>query len=217
MRPLPYRKPKLGEDFWVLDDFLPDAEAVAEAIFAREDWILGHPYRPEFWPGMRAMDALGPETLARVDAAVRDATGAKKLWQAATPDGATLNHNVAQLVGAGESGPRPHTDSRKLCTYAGVVYLTPGAPAKGGTSFYRQRSPGGALGGNFVAPPHTNLVEALGTTKVPLDAWWEDLAVPNKFNRFVFYKADLVHSASAYFGREHREKRLTALFFWMAR
>ena len=54
--------------------------------------------------------------------------GMKKLWVANTPDGKTLNHNCVQVVGEREAGPRPHTDSRALCRYAGVLYLTPDAP-----------------------------------------------------------------------------------------
>ena len=31
------------------------------------------------------------------------------------------------------------------------------------------------------------------------------------------YKSDMVHSVAGYFGREHRERRMTALFFWMSK
>ena len=115
-----------------------------------------------------------------------------------------------------ESGPRPHTDSRALCRYAAVIYLTPQPEADAGTSFYRLRYPNGALGGNICSPPHANLREALGVKGLPLEAWQEETRVENKFNRMLLYRANMVHSASSYFGFEHADKRMTAVFFWMA-
>jgi hypothetical protein len=165
---------------------------------------------------MRAAGALLPDELALVEAWVKQVTGARKLWLEATPQGATLNHNYAQLVGIAESGPRPHTDSRALCRYAAVIYLTPDPDADGGTSFYRLRHADGTLGGNLCSPPHANLRQALGVTGLPLTAWQEELRVENRFNRMLLYRANMVHSASAYFGFAHAEKRLTAVFFWMA-
>ena len=213
---LTYRKPQLGRDYWINDNILPDPMAVSQRCYAQAEWELGAPHRNEPWPGMRAAGALLPGELAPVEAWVRQVTGAKKLWTEATPEGATLNHNFAQLVGIAESGPRPHTDSRKLCRYAAVIYLTQDPDPDGGTSFYRLRYPNGALGGNICSPPHANLREALGVEGLPPEAWQEETRVSNKFNRMLLYRANMVHSASSYFGFDHAEKRMTAVFFWMA-
>ncbi|MFJ3667821.1 DUF6445 family protein [Streptomyces sp. NPDC090106] len=213
---LPYRKPTKGRDYWVLDDVLPDAHAVRERCLAKDDWVEGHPHKPETWPGLRAMPGLEETELARVERLVREATGAGRLWVQAAPGGGTLNHNCVQVVGEGESEPRPHTDSRALCRYAAVLYLNPAVPRDCGTSFYRQSLPGGRLGGNVVQAPHTNLVEALGTRFVAPDAFEEDVRVPHRFNRLLLYNANLIHSATAYTGRTLAEKRMTAVFFWMA-
>ena len=85
---------------------------------------------------MRAADALVPEELERLEAWVKEKTGASRLWQEQTAEGTKLNHNCVQLVGEKDSGPRPHTDSLRLCRYAAVLYLTPDAPREAGTSFY---------------------------------------------------------------------------------
>lgn len=213
---LTYRKPQLGRDYWINDHILADPLAVSRRCYGHSEWELGAPHRPEPWPGMRAAGALLADELAHVEAWVRQVTGAKRLWLEATPAGATLNHNYAQLVGMAESGPRPHTDSRKLCRYAAVIYLTPDPDPDGGTSFYRLRHPNGTLGGNICSPPHANLREALGVTGLPPQAWHEETRVANQFNRMLLYRANMVHSASGYFGFEHAEKRMTAVFFWMA-
>ena len=215
-RVLPYRKPTEGRDYWLIDDALPQALAVRERALARSDWNLGYPHRPESWPGMRVIPGLEPEELAHIEALVRKATGMKKLWVETAPDGGHLNHNCVQVVGEEECGPRPHTDSRKLCKYAAVLYLNPAVPEDCGTSFYRQRLPSGQLGGNTVSGPHANLVEALGARFVPQNSFVEDLRVPHRFNRLLVYQGNLVHSASAYWGHEMAEKRMAAVFFWMA-
>lgn len=89
-------------------------------------------------------------------------------------------------------------------------------PKDFGTSFYRQRLPGGSLGGNQVAAPHNNLVGALGTRFVAPDSFVEDVRVPHRANRLLLYSANLTHTATGYWGTTMEEKRMTAVFFWMA-
>lgn len=48
---LPYRKPTKGRDYWVLNDVLPDVDAVRERCLAKDDWVKGYPYTSETWPG----------------------------------------------------------------------------------------------------------------------------------------------------------------------
>ena len=96
------------------------------------------------------------------------------------------------------------------------MYLNPDVPDDCGTSFYRQRLPNGQLGGNTVAGPHANLVEALGTRFVSPGSFVEDVRIDHRFNRLLLYQANLIHSATAYWGHELAEKRMTAVFFWMA-
>ena len=216
MKTLPYRTPTEGRDYWLIDDALPDPSAVRARCLAKTDWVEGWPRKPESWPGLRAMPGLAPDELAIVEAKVRAATGATKLWMQASPDGGHLNHNCVQVVGEEECGPRPHTDSRKLCKYAAVLYLNPAVPDDCGTSFYRQRLPTGQPGGNVVTGAHANLVEALGTRVVPPNSFVEDVRLPHRFNRLLVYTGNLVHSATAYWGHVLEEKRMAAVFFWMA-
>jgi hypothetical protein len=216
LKSLPYQKPTEGRDYWVLDDALPDALSVRERCLARNDWIEGYPAKPESWPGLRVMPGLQPDEMAHIETLVMKATGSKKLWVEAASGGNTLNHNCIQVVGEDECGPRPHTDSRKLCRFAAVLYLNPSVPEDCGTSFYRQKLPSGQLGGNTVTGPHANLVEALGTRFVPANSFVEDVRVDHRFNRLLVYRGNLVHSATNYWGHSLVEKRMTSVFFWMA-
>ena len=216
VRGLPYRKPTQDRDYWLFDDVLADPASVRARCLAREDWSEGYPYRPEAWPGMRATPALLDDEMAAIEARVREATGSRRLWVQATADGGHLNHNCVQVVGVDESGPRPHTDSRALCRFAAVLYLNPDAPAHCGTSFYRQQLPDGRLGGNAVMPPHANLVEALGTRFVAVGSFAEDLRIEHRYNRLLLYRANMIHSATAYCGQSLADKRMAAVFFWMA-
>lgn len=216
LRMLPYRKPTEGRDYWLFDDVLPNASEVRERCLSKQDWVLGFPHTQESWPGRRAIPALEPVEVAMVEDKVRQATGTRKLWVQETPEGKTLNHNCVQVVGEREAGARPHTDSRALCRYAGVLYLTPDAPEHCGTSFYRQRMPNGQLGGNTVNKPHDNLVQALGTRFVPPDSFVEDVRIPNRFNRLIVYSSAMIHSATAYCGSVLADERMAAVFFWMA-
>lgn len=212
---LPYRKLQEGRDYWVLDDALVKPLEVRERLLQRNDWTLGAPYRKEAWPGMRALPALLPDELEPIEAWVRKQTGAKKLAQKTSPEGTTLNNNCVQLVGAHEGRLSPHTDSRLLCNYAAVLYLSPNVPPHCGTSFFRVRLPNGEPGGNFVSHPHATLVEALGTRIVPPNTFVEDRRVDHRFNRLLVYRSALIHSASAYWGVAPAERRMTAVFFWM--
>lgn len=213
---LPYRRPTEGRDYWILDNALPNADEVRARLLSRTDWYEGFPHKPESWPGLRAMPALEPGELDVLETWVRKSTGASRLWVETAADGGTLNHNCVQVVGYNECEPRPHTDSLALCRYAAVLYLNPDVPDDRGTSFYRQRLPGGHRGGNFVQPPYTNLVEALGTRFVAVDSFVEDVAIAHRYNRLLVYRANLIHSATGYWGQTLEKKRMAAVFFWMA-
>lgn len=216
MRPLPYRKPTQGRDYWVVDDVLPNASEVRERCLARTDWEYGYPQTGEVWPGMRTTPALLDDELTRLDALVCRLTDAKKVRVEKAADGARLNHNCVQVVGSTEGTVKPHTDSLNLCRYAAVLYLNPNVPASCGTSFFRQRMPNGQLGGNIVMPPNNNLADALGNRFVQPNAFAEDVRVSHQCNRLLLYKANLIHSASGYWGLgDATTKRMTAVFFWM--
>ena len=68
MRELPYEPLVEGENYWVVDDVLPDAHAVRERMLRKQGWELGAPYAKQTWPGMRTRPCLEPDELEHVDA-----------------------------------------------------------------------------------------------------------------------------------------------------
>ena len=55
------------------------------------------------------------------------------------------------------------------------------------------------------------------TRFVAPDLFVEDVAIDYRFNRMLVYRADLIHSATAYFGEALEERRMALVFFWLAR
>ncbi len=213
---LPYEKPELGVNLWVKDDFFADAKAkkIANRCFNPKKWKLGKPYSNELWPGMRSPKALKVAELKQVEDWVKSVIGKDKLWFIDSGD-VTVDHNSVHLTGEKEGAPRPHTDSRKLCRYAAVLYLNTNPAPHAGTSFYRLRYTNGAAGGNVIPPQFNNLVDALKVNSLPPEAWYEEYTVENRFNRLVVFKGNMIHGANGYFGVDKRDRRLVALFFWM--
>lgn len=213
-----YRPPLQGRDWWQLDHALADPLAVRQRLLERQDWVAGAPYRPETWPGHRAQPALTPDELAPLEAWARACTGQKKLFSVGplAGPGTQLNHNCVQIVSAREGRVLPHTDSRRLCRYAAVLYLNPDVPDHCGTALYRVRNPDGTLGGNTLPSRYANLVEALDSRFVRPDLFVQDQAFDHRFNRLVMYRADLIHSATAYWGDTLADSRMTVVLFWQA-
>lgn len=215
---LPYREPRLGQDYWIEDNILDNPLDVARRCIANSTWILGSPWRSEPWPGMRAPDALTPSELDRVELCVKQRLGIPALEPQPTSARGISGHNHIQIVGGGEGVARPHVDSAKICDYAAVLYLHPSPPTiHCGTSFYRLHLPDQAPDGNVCPREYESLSEVPGLpTEMDPTMFQEILEVPYVFNRLLAYKSDLIHSATSYFGWGHAlaSKRMAIIFFW---
>ncbi len=216
--PLLYRDLVLGKDYWIKDNILANPLEVAQRCVSKSAWVLGDPWRPEPWPGMRAPDALTQEELARVEDFVKSSLGVRRLDTQADPLTGVSASNYVQLVGGGEGVARPHVDSAKICNVAGVLYLHPYPPnSHCGTSFYRLKLSNGQLGGNVCPPQYESISQIPGLKHMEPGMWQEVVEVPYLFNRLLIYRSDIVHSASAYFGSTYElaSKRMAVVFFWM--
>jgi len=99
--------------------------------------------------------------------------------------------------------------------WAGVVYLTPDAPASGGTGIYRHK-PTGHYAMPRLADGSRNetLMSLINNDGQDYTKWELIDMVGNKFNRAVFYKGDLFHASMDYFGRDLQDGRLFQTFFF---
>ena len=98
-----------------------------------------------------------------------------------------------------------HWDSQ---TWAGMVYLTPGAPYQSGTSLFAHKETGArcesdpgsnrAFIGGYYDKSKFELVDTAG----------------NVFNRLVLFDAKCIHAANEYFGKTIQDSRLFHLFFF---
>lgn len=130
-------------------------------------------------------------------------------------------HGFFRVTLAGEEGRyRVHVDPTAL-TWVGVVYLSLPEHCQGGTSFFRHR----ALGLDRT-PPEARDLERLGVASIaellardgPDAAAWEHLmTVPMRFNRAIFYRPWLWHSAGEAFGDRPENARLVQVFAFVPR
>jgi len=99
--------------------------------------------------------------------------------------------------------------------WAGALYLNPDAPFSAGTSFFASKRNGqrGGIGGNIdcdvVFRPEKDEDPFLNPN---LYEKVDD--VGNVYNRLVLWDAQLIHSASEYFGDKPENSRLFHLFFF---
>ena len=103
-----------------------------------------------------------------------------------------------------------HCDSQR---WAAVLFLSPDAPFEAGLSLHRSR----ATGVRRPARQRELIQATLGDGAQYDRTRWEEIdRVGNLYNRLVIWDAEVVHSASAYFGEHLDDARLFQVFFFDA-
>jgi hypothetical protein len=177
----------------VVDDFLPDPDAVRE-LALRQPFHKGHS------AGVRTVDQF--LTVAPFRAAFSVLLGGREIV-----DCDNKANGRFQLCLAGDSIPH-HTDSQSA---AGVLFLTPDAPVNAGLSFFR-----GRIGGLRRRSVDPQLMEQTfgGGSEFDRSRWEEIDRVGNIYNRLVLFEGFLAHGATAYFGTSLENGRLFQNFFF---
>lgn len=177
----------------VVDDFLPDPDAVRALALAQQ--FEGD---DRFYKGKRSRERFlnvfdhrifGRHLWGRIDDWPKH--GMNGRFQFCVPTDPLVYHADGQ-------------------THAGTIYLTPNAPPEAGLSLWRSkrtghRRPDGdahvdaqTFGGALLDPTKWELIDKVG----------------NVYNRLVLWDATLIHSASCYFGTELQNARLFWMFFF---
>ena len=98
-----------------------------------------------------------------------------------------------------------------------IVYLTPDAPADAGTSLWQHRATGlsaapTARDAARLKRPVQELGEILERDTRRRNRWRELDRIGNVYNRAVFYRSGVLHSATRHFGGDVRDGRLYQTF-----
>jgi hypothetical protein len=176
--------------FLVVDDFYTDPNSVR--AFALEQPLTAHPKNHK---GIRSDNVYRfPGLKERFEQLLgRKIAG----WE-------TYGTNGCFQVNIAGDQAVYHNDGQ---TYAGVLFLTPGAPGAAGTKFYRSLS--------GVRKPDASTHDEVFRGGFYDSTRFEKLdAVGNVFNRLVLFDAKLIHAADTYFGQTNADGRLIQLFFF---
>lgn len=194
----------------IVDDFYKNPQLVRDFAL-QNDWIEKKQLNQDF-PGTESRRCNFSTEVVRK---ISDLVGFK-----ITPEPRKHAFGAFALTTEEDNNKRTiHIDG---CDWTGVVYLTPGSNAKGGTSLYRHL----ATGLNSV--PTNDKLNELGYERLEdfmehvlkkdghnFEKWEVDNFIEMQFNRFILFRGgQLFHSADYYFGSNLIDGRLVQLFFF---
>lgn len=177
----------------VVDDFLPDPDTVRRVGLAQNfqpsDYHKGRRSAQRFLTVVDPQDFARLLQLEKIDDWGRHWMNAR--FQFCTPADPIVYHSDGQR-------------------WAAALYLTPDPPPATGTSFYRSRATGART-----PPTDPRLLSATFDGKLLDPNAWEEIdRVGNRYNRLVLWNAQLIHSATGYFGSGPEDARLFLIFFF---
>ncbi|MGB8510680.1 MAG: DUF6445 family protein [Pyrinomonadaceae bacterium] len=192
-----------------VDDFYPSPERVREAA-------LRMTYRePESLVGWRTRPYLLPGVRERIEKVLRRPV---TTWPD-DPEDIELGNGVF-FFGL-SAGPRAETVGvhfdRPADLVTMVVYLKPDAPLDAGTSLWQHRATGittmpTRADAKRLKTTTGALIEQLNGDGTDARKWREIDRVGNVFNRAVFYRSGMLHSATRHFGSNLQQGRIYQTF-----
>lgn len=176
--------------YMVIDNFLSNPDETREYALAQDF------SRPGNYPGLRTAPIESESVINAIAELLRPHAG--EITE-------VLGTNY-QLVTC-EKKSWVHVDCHN--TWAGVLYLTPDAPATGGTGFYRHRE----TGVEYEVPENKELADYASSQGSDYTKWELIDQVANKYNRLVLFRGNHFHSSMEYFGQCEETARLFQAFF----
>jgi hypothetical protein len=175
----------------VADGFYSDPLLVRAAALSSRFDVRGN------YPGLRTQPFLNPSIRDTIQMLVRIPIA---FW----PED---EYNGAFQYATARDRTWIHAD--QTTNYAGVVYLTPNAPATSGTSFY-QHIPTGLR-----YYPTSREIQALcDHDSQDYTKWLKLDSVANVFNRIILFDSRQYHASDLYFGDSLSNARLFQTFFF---
>ena len=186
-------------DLIICDNFYNNVDEVRNFALEQKFDVQGN------YPGNRTKSFLNQSIVDYISEIV----GSEFIW----PDDIDNSYCGAYQYTTASDRTWIHADDWN--DWAGVVYLTPDAPASGGTGIYRHK-PTGAYSTPRLSDGSKNdiLLDLINNDGQDYTKWELIDQVGNKYNRAVFYKGDLFHASMDYFGRDIHDGRLFQTFFF---
>ncbi|MFF2779589.1 DUF6445 family protein [Streptomyces sp. NPDC058052] len=193
----------------VVDDFYADPDVVRAAAL-RSDFRSASRYN---YPGWQSSKALSTDALQR---AIEDIVGSP-----VHVDGDRLTWGGFRVI-TEETGRGSKVHADTAVDWAGMVYLTPGAPPSAGTGFFRHRETG------FTRPPSDRVARSLGHADADafeegvarrdmadLDKWELVDRIAPVYNRLVLFRGcEFYHAPLGGLGDRPSNARITHNFFF---
>ena len=182
----------------IIDDFYSNPKEVREFALEQEFKVRGN------YPGMRTEPFANEDIKETIESIIAPFAGKITRWH-------TEYTGCFQYTTAYDRS-WIHADSWN--DWAGVLYLTPNAPASAGTGIFRHKKTGLVSWDLKVRTKEETenceaIHEAQDYTK------WEVLDnFGNVFNRLVMYRGDNFHQSMDYFGKDLEDGRLFQVFFF---
>jgi hypothetical protein len=182
----------------IIDDFYSNPKEVREFALEQEFKVRGN------YPGMRTEPFANEDIKETIESIIAPFAGKITRWH-------TEYTGCFQYTTAYDRS-WIHADSWN--DWAGVLYLTPNAPASAGTGIFRHKNTGLVSWDLKVRTKEETenceaIHEAQDYTK------WEVLDnFGNVFNRLVMYRGDNFHQSMDYFGKDLEDGRLFQVFFF---
>ena len=182
----------------ITDNFYNNPDETREWALKQEFGVVGN------FPGQRTPPVGWPGLRKSIQDIVRHAAGNITRWDTEYTE--TFQYTTKK------DSSWIHADYTTM--WAGVLYLTPNAPAQSGTGIYRHK-PTGIYEWDRVkdSPSDFNNSNFLGEES--MDQWEQVNFVGNIYNRLVIYKGSLYHrSVLPGFGTDKYTGRLFQTFFF---
>lgn len=174
----------------IVDNFLSDPLSIRELAISLDFNVVGN------FPGARSEPHDLPVMREMIQGYLPDMISA---WP---DDGFNCTYQLTS------SGDRTWVHADDIENYAGILFLTPGAPLWGGLTLYRHRVTG-------FCEYSDDFCKEVNRDAYDRAKWMPTDLIGNAFNRLVLFPGRRFHAASAFFGGPERETmRLTQTFFF---
>ena len=187
----------------ITENFYNNPHEVRQHALNQEYKVRGN------YPGLRTISFLNDSIKNTINGIISPHAGNVTWWGGDGPDNYT---GCYQLTTAAD---RTWIHADHTTKWAGVLYLTPGAPHTGGTGLFRHKRTGWFK--QPVLPNGKTDTEAESKISNEFQDYtkWDLFdVVGNRFNRLVMYRGDYYHASLDYFGKDLQDGRLFQVFFF---